>query len=80
MKMPGEYRREQAIAAENIKQAAKRSGIRQKSKFKGFGNLVNANYTVQSFTCDRYSTPFQDKEGEIGRLGTIILRVTMRQV
>ncbi|MGD0552601.1 MAG: acyl-CoA dehydratase activase [Sedimentisphaerales bacterium] len=41
-----------AIAAEHIEQTAKQSGIRAGSKFKGFENLVNANYTVESFTCD----------------------------
>ena len=54
-----------AIAAENIEQAAKQSGIRLGSKFKGFENLVNANYTVESFTCDHCSNHCEIKKVEL---------------
>jgi predicted CoA-substrate-specific enzyme activase len=44
-----------AIAAEHIEQAVQQAGVRPQSKFKGFENLVNADYTVESFACDHCS-------------------------
>ncbi len=54
-----------AIAAEHIEQAAKQSSIRPKSRFKGFKNLVNANYTVESFTCDHCSNHCEIKKVQL---------------
>ncbi len=54
-----------AIAAEHIERVAKRSGIRPGSKFKGFESLVNANYTVESFTCDHCSNHCEIKKVQL---------------
>ncbi|MGD1043250.1 MAG: acyl-CoA dehydratase activase [Sedimentisphaerales bacterium] len=51
-----------AIAAEHIEQAAQQAGVRPQSKFKGFENLVNANYTVESFACDHCSNHCEIKK------------------
>jgi len=51
-----------AIAAEHIEQAAQQTGVRPQSKFKGFENLVNANYTVESFACDHCSNHCEIKK------------------
>jgi predicted CoA-substrate-specific enzyme activase len=51
-----------AIAAEHIEQAAQLTGVRPKSKFKGFENLVNADYTVESFACDHCSNHCEIKK------------------
>ena len=51
-----------AIAAEHIEQAAQQTGVRTESKFKGFENLVNTNYTVESFACDHCSNHCEIKK------------------
>jgi len=51
-----------AIAAEHIEQAAQQAGVRPESKFKGFENLVNADYTVESFACDHCSNHCEIKK------------------
>ena len=51
-----------AIAAEHIEQAAQQAGVRPQSKFKGFENLVNADYTVESFACDHCSNHCEIKK------------------
>jgi predicted CoA-substrate-specific enzyme activase len=51
-----------AIAAEHIEQAAQLTGVRPESKFKGFENLVNADYTVESFACDHCSNHCEIKK------------------
>ena len=51
-----------AIAAEHIEQAAQLTGVKPESKFKGFENLVNADYTVESFACDHCSNHCEIKK------------------
>jgi predicted CoA-substrate-specific enzyme activase len=51
-----------AIAAEHIEQAGQQAGVRPQSKFKGFENLVNADYTVESFACDHCSNHCEIKK------------------
>jgi predicted CoA-substrate-specific enzyme activase len=51
-----------AIAAEHINGIAQETGIRPASKFKGFENLVNAEYTVESFECEHCSNHCEIKE------------------
>jgi predicted CoA-substrate-specific enzyme activase len=51
-----------AIAAEHIEQAAQQTGVRPQSKFKGFENLVNADYTVESFACEHCSNHCEIKK------------------
>ncbi|MGA2323875.1 MAG: acyl-CoA dehydratase activase [Sedimentisphaerales bacterium] len=51
-----------AIAAEHIEQTAQETGVRPQSKFKGFENLVNANYTVESFACEHCSNHCEIKK------------------
>ncbi|HEY5504612.1 MAG TPA: acyl-CoA dehydratase activase, partial [Sedimentisphaerales bacterium] len=51
-----------AIAAEHIEQAVQQTGVRPQSKFKGFENLVNADYTVESFACDHCSNHCEIKK------------------
>jgi predicted CoA-substrate-specific enzyme activase len=41
-----------AIAAEFMDKLTRQTGVRPTSKFRGFENLINANYTVESFTCE----------------------------
>jgi len=41
-----------SIAAEHIDNVARQTGTRPQSKFKGFEDLVNADYTVESFACE----------------------------
>lgn len=41
-----------AIAAEFMEKAGQDSGESPKSKFKGFENLIHADYTVESFECE----------------------------
>ncbi len=54
-----------AIAAEHIEQAAQQAGVRPQSKFKGFENLVNADYTVESFACDHCSNHCEIKKVQL---------------
>ncbi|MGA2092078.1 MAG: acyl-CoA dehydratase activase [Sedimentisphaerales bacterium] len=51
-----------AIAAEHINGIAQEIGIRPASKFKGFANLVNAEYTVESFECEHCSNHCEIKK------------------
>jgi predicted CoA-substrate-specific enzyme activase len=51
-----------AIAAEHIEQAGQQAGVRPESKFKGFENLVNADYTVESFACEHCSNHCEIKK------------------
>ena len=54
-----------AIAAEHIEQATQDGGVRPESKFKGFENLVNADYTVESFACDHCSNHCEIKKVQL---------------
>ena len=54
-----------AIAAEHMEQAAQQSGVRPQSKFKGFENLVKADYTVESFTCEHCSNHCEIKKVQL---------------
>jgi predicted CoA-substrate-specific enzyme activase len=55
-----------AIAAEHIEQAAQQSGIRPQSKFRGFENLIGADYTVESFACEHCSNHCEIKKVQLG--------------
>jgi len=50
-----------AIAAEHIS----RQDTKAKSKFKGFENLVNVSYTVESFTCEHCSNHCEIKKVQL---------------
>jgi predicted CoA-substrate-specific enzyme activase len=51
-----------AIAAEHINAIEKETGARPASKFKGFENLVNAKYTVETFECEHCSNHCEIKK------------------
>ena len=51
-----------AIAAEHIETIARQTGQRPQSKFKGFENLIKAEYTVESFTCEHCSNHCEIKK------------------
>ncbi len=54
-----------AIAAEHMEQVGRQSGQKQKSKFRGFENLIGAEYTVESFMCEHCPNNCEIKKVEI---------------
>ena len=53
-----------AIAAEHMN-TAQQTGVRPQSKFKGFENLIKAEYTVESFTCEHCSNHCEIKKVQL---------------
>ncbi len=54
-----------AIAAVYMEQMAISDGGRPQSKFKGFSNVVNANYSVESFACEYCSNHCEIKKVQL---------------
>ncbi len=54
-----------AIAAEFMDKAGQQSGKQPQNKFKGFENLIHADYTVESFACEHCSNHCEIKKVQL---------------